>query len=350
MHAGKMNAENRIESFVSVGARLGRYEDDPVLSEAVRLAGVENPWYTPGFLDHALKAWANVLTRQNLTEWLASYQGRVGESNPPRTIAVVMAGNIPMVGFHDMLCVLISGNRLKAKLSSQDQHLLPAIGSLLEQVDPEWREYISFSKGPLSDFDAVIATGSDNTSRYFDYYFGKYPHIIRKNRNSVAILTGQETAGELADLADDVFLYFGRGCRNVSKIFLPQDYDPGNLQEAFNKYIDLFHHNKYRNNLDYQKSICLLNNIPYYDGGFFLMVPSASAASPVSVIHYEYYTEISSVFTWIEREKERLQCVVNTGKAFSGALEPGLTQHPGLADYADGADTLIFLTEKINNH
>lgn len=350
MDAGKMNAENRIESFVSVGARLDCYADDPALSEAVRLAGAENPWFTPGFLDHALKAWARVLTRKNLTEWLIPYGGRVGESNPPRTIAVVMAGNIPMVGFHDMLCVLISGNRLRAKLSSQDQRLLPVIGSLLEQVDPEWKEFISFTNGPLSDFDAVIATGSDNTSRYFDFYFGKYPHIIRKNRNSVAVLTGHETSGELADLADDVFLYFGRGCRNVSKIFLPKDYDPGNLQEAFNKYIDLYHHNKYRNNLDYQKSIYLLNNIPYYDGGFFLMTPSTVMASPVSVIHYEYYTDISSVLNVIEHEKEHLQCVVAAGKMAPGAVEPGRTQLPGLADYADGADTLIFLTEKINNH
>jgi hypothetical protein len=342
-----MNLENRIASFAQTGERLRDYPSDEVLAEAVRIAEAENPWFTGEHIRHALLAWGDLLDKRRLTEWLICYRDRLEDPRHPKTIGVVMAGNIPMVGFHDMLCVLLSGNRLKARLSPQDSQLLPAIGKLLKSTDPEWNEYILFDNERLSAFDAIIATGSNNTSRYFEYYFGKYPHIIRKNRKSVAILTGSETEEELRGLASDIFLYFGLGCRSVSKLFLPEGYDPGKLAGPFSLYAGLFNHNKYRNNYDYHRSVFMVNQIPCYDGGFYLMKEDPSTASPVAVIHYEFYSEPGKVEAWLEEEAGNLQCIVSARDPYGNRVRPGMSQFPGLHEYADGIDTMAFLTEKI---
>lgn len=342
-----MNSDKRIASFADAGKELAHFIAGPQGEECIRLAGIENPWFTAGFVLKAVSAWVDLLDRQKLTDWLAPYSTRIDHAGTPKTIGVVMAGNIPMAGFHDMLSVLLSGNRLLAKLSSQDRQLLPAIASLLVAIDPGWKPMISFTEGRLSGFDAMIATGSNNSSRYFEYYFGRVPNIIRKNRNSVAILTGDESDTELEAMADDLFLYFGRGCRSVSKLFLPDGYDLEQLIRPFNRYNGFYNHHKYRNNYDYNKSILLLNKTSFFDGGFYLMVPSSTALSPVSVIHYEYYEEILQVNAMLEKEKEGLQCVVGRNAGNSGRIPFGKAQFPGLSDYADGIDTLDFLAEKI---
>ena len=342
-----MNLEDRIASFVKAGERLRNYSLDDFLSSAAKTAEEENPWFTQEQISHALVAWSGLLGERQLTEWLEPYRSKLSQPITPKTIGSVMAGNIPMVGFHDMLCVLISGNRLKAKLSSQDRRLLPAFCSVLSGISPEWTGYISFEEGLLSGFDAVIATGSNNTSRYFHYYFGKYPHIIRTSRNSVAVLTGNETDDELRGLASDIFLYFGLGCRSVSKLFLPEGYAPERLTAPFSGFAGYYHHHKYRNNYDYHRSIFMLDRTPCYDGGFYLMKEDPSPSSPVSVIHYAYYRDMDEVEKWIELEQDHLQCVVSSGGLAGARVLPGMTQSPGLGDYADGIDTMVFLTEKI---
>lgn len=342
-----MDLKNRIGAFAEAGRRIRNFSADPLLSEAVRSAEAENPWFTAEHLRHALLAWGDLLEERRLTEWLTPYRKRLEEPHTPKTVGVVMAGNIPMVGFHDMLCVLLSGNRLLARLSSQDRQLLPAIATILKETCPGWDERIFFESGRMSGFDAVIATGSNNTSRYFEYYFGKYPHIIRKSRTSVALLTGSETVEELRGLASDIFLYFGLGCRNVSKLFLPSGYDLSRLMQPFGRYSEFFHHHKYRNNYDYHRSVFMVNQVPCYDGGFFLMREETSPASPVSVIHYEYYEDTQSVERRLIAEQDTLQCVVSAAGTGPARVRPGMAQFPALADYADGIDTMAFLAEKI---
>lgn len=342
-----MNLSKRIASFVEIGPRLRNYTTDPVLSEAVQKAGEENPWFTGDFVRYALEAWSDLLDPRLLTAWLASLSGL--PEGPPLTVGVVMAGNIPMVGFHDMACILLSGNRLKAKLSSQDRRLLPAIGRMLAASDPGWEERMSFTGERLEGFDAMIATGSNNTSRYFEYYFGKVPNIIRKNRNSAAVLTGDETDEELRDLAADVFLYFGMGCRSVSKLYLPCDYDPERLREPFSRFAGLSSHHKYMNNYMYQRTVMLINSTPFHDFGHCLLVPSGSLASPVSLIHYEFYERMEEVNRRLDESAGQLQCVVGIDGVPGANVRPGEAQRPAWTEYADGIDTLSFLTEKIRH-
>jgi len=340
-----MNLENRITSFVETGRQLAN-PHDPLLRQAALTARAENPWFTAEHVRHAMDSWASLLTLENLTEWVRPYRERMEKSNGPKTVGVVMAGNIPMVGFHDMLCVLISGNRLRAKLSAQDRKLLPAIASILISRDPEWQDFIAFEEGLMKGFDAIIATGSTNTTRYFEYYFGKYPNIIRGSRSSVAVLTGGETEEELAGLAADIFLYFGLGCRSVSRLLLPEGYDLARLDGPFRKYAHFYDHHRYRNNYDYHRSVYLVSQIRFYDGGFYLMKEDPSPASPVSVIHYGFYKDGQEAESWIANERDRLQCIVYSGGG-ADRVRPGKSQSPGLADYADGIDTMAFLADKI---
>jgi hypothetical protein len=256
-----------------------------------------------------------------------------------------MAGNIPLVGFHDMLCVLISGNRLLGKLSGQDTRLPVIIAEMLIEIEPDFSDFIVMTNETISGFDAVIATGSNNTSRYFEYYFGKYPHIIRKNRSSIAVLNGNETKESLELLAHDVFQYFGLGCRNVSKIFAPKDFNISKLPENWQYYEKLNRHSKYMNNYDYQKAIMLVNRIPHLDNGFALLTENPSLSSPLSVIHYEYYDDISLLQKQITQLGDQLQCISTTMENLTEEVplvKPGRTQMPDPSDYADGVDTLNF--------
>ncbi len=342
-----MDLENRIASLAEAGRRLRSFPGSGPVAEAADQARAENPWFTPEHIAAAVDAWARLLEPASLEAWLEPWRERLLRKRDPVTVGVVMAGNIPMVGFHDLLCVLISGNRLKSKLSSQDRRLLPAFVKSLEQVEPAWRERVTFEEGRLTGFDAIIATGSNNTSRYFEYYFGKYPHIIRKNRTGVAILKGSETDRELDGLAEDVFQYFGLGCRNVSALFVPEGYDLSALARPFSRFAHFFNHHKYRNNYDYNRSVLMLNGEHYTDGGFYLLKEDPSLASPVSVIHYHYYTDPGSLRDRIGQLRDQIQCIVSAGEGYPGTIPPGTAQSPGLADYADGIDTMAFLLEKI---
>ncbi len=347
MKSAYISAAERIESFARLGEILRAYParsaevNADTLVEAARLAYEENVWFTPEHITIALNAIGEILRAEDLSDWIAAYSEDMKPSC--RTIGVVMAGNIPAVGFHDFLCVLISGNRILAKLSSVDKQLLPAMAKLLVSFNPAWEEFISFTTDRIEGFDAIIATGRNNTSRYFDYYFGKYPNIIRRNRNSLAVITGDETAGDLAGLSRDIFLYFGMGCRNVSKIFIPDRYDLGKLTNAFSAFAGFANHNKYRNNYDYLKSIYLINKVPFLDTGFLLIVEDPAIQSPIAVLHFERYNQLNEVTRKLNDVREEIQCVVSIEDPGLPYLLPGQAQYPALRDYADDTDTLKFL-------
>jgi hypothetical protein len=305
----------------------------------------KNPWFTPDNVKKSLYSLGKALSYENLEKWLAAYPIPEGPLPDPVDVGVIMAGNIPLVGFHDFLSVIFSGHRLTAKLSTKDDRLLPLLMEVLFSLDHGFSDLVRFEAGPLKNPGAVIATGSNNSSRYFDYYFGKFPNIIRKNRNSTAILDGSETKEELRDLAGDIFSYFGLGCRNVSKIYLPEDYEIAELLDCFQDYAFLAYHHKYANNYEYQRAIQLVNRAPFYDTGFLVVREDASYSSPVGCLHYERYGDREALERRLEAEKDLLQCIV--GKNIKNRTKFGQTQNPMLWDYADNVDTIEFL---INLH
>jgi hypothetical protein len=307
------------------------------LIETLHLA---NPWFTPDNVRRAVMAIGKSLTREKLVQWISSYPG-LQEEREQETVGVVMAGNIPMVGFHDLLCVLITGNRLQARLSSKDEHLMKAVAETLTDIEPALAGMIELTGGRLQGFARVIATGSNNTSRYFEYYFRNVPYLIRHNRNSIAVLDGKETPEELELLADDIFSYFGLGCRNVSKLWLPEGYDPAGLPEHWSKYGNLRAHYKYAVNYDHNKAVMIVNRDRYTDGGFVLLRESPSLSPPMAAVHYEFYLPGDSRFVAPETDRELLQCI-----AGHGHLPFGTTQQPELWDYADNTDTISFLLKK----
>lgn len=313
------------------------------LQKEMEEAFLFNPWFIPEFVRYACHSWAGALEPDKIRQWLEPYSGLWKPGSPPLTVAVVMAGNIPLVGLHDLLSVLASGHRALVKLSSSDNRLIPAIFNSLVENFPGLRGRVIFTEGPLNEHDAIIATGSNNTARYFEHYFGKKPHIIRRNRNSAAVLTGSEKAGELSALADDVLMYFGLGCRNVSKLYLPRGYDPSALFPHFGRYAFVADHHKYRNNYDYRKSVMIINNVPHFDNGFLLLKEDHALISPVSVLHYEFYREIPEIERQWERFSSEIQCLAGDPVNFPRAIPFGTTQAPGLWDYADGMDTMEFL-------
>ncbi|MCX6253173.1 MAG: acyl-CoA reductase [Bacteroidia bacterium] len=341
-----MNLEERIKSFAVLGeilrnslnGRSGRYAEQ--LNALIDNQHKINPWFTPENVRTAVKAIADELTGENLIKWTNSYPELKENKNPAR-IGVIMAGNIPLAGFHDFISVLISGNYLIAKTSSKDSQLIVCISEMLCSVNDWFRERIKFTLGILTDFDVVIATGSNNSSRYFEYYFGKYPNIIRKNRNSIAIIEGNETDVELEGLGTDIFSYFGLGCRNVSKIYIPKGYDLSVMIRNWDAYTGIISHAKYVNNYDFNKAIFLVNKENYYDTGYLLLKEENRISSPVSVLNYEYYKSQSAVKQQTELLKEKIQCVV--GRHY---VPFGKSQSPHLWEYADGIDTIEFLKKK----
>jgi len=333
-----MNLEERIKAF----SQLGHFFSDEItddFAEKLKVAEIKNPWFTEENTKAAIGAWAKLLTSENLNAWLSPYH--LTDSLKPKNVLIIMAGNIPLVGFHDFLSVLISGNRAVIKLSSEDKTLLPFIIDKLIDIAPEFEDKIAFTTDVKDkQFDSVIATGSDMSAKYFDYYFKNAKKIIRKNRKSVAILDGTESKKELEELAIDVFAYFGLGCRNVSKLFLPKDYDLDQLFEAFYPYQDVMEHNKYANNYDYNKAIYLMGSHEIIENGFLLLKEDTSLQSPLAMLHYEYYSNLDKVKNFIEENKQQLQCVVSKNDTVFGQ-----TQNPNLWDYADGEDTIAFLME-----
>lgn len=338
---GKFLSEALNEKAASENQPLGEYRQK--LRHILEYGVSENPWFTPFMIHYCLSAWTDALKAKNVQHWHKTEGFQSICKKEIKTVAVVMAGNLPLVGFHDMLCVLASGSKLLAKLSSSDTSLPRLMTEVLCNLQPSLSPLLELTEKTIKHFDAVIATGSNNTARYFDYYFGKYPNIIRKNRNSIAVLSGNESAEELEKLADDIFVYFGLGCRNVSKLFIPQGFNPASLFPHFEKYSALAHHPKYANNYDYNKSVLLINKIGHFDGGFLFLTENPSLASAISVVHYEYYQKISDVELFISQNREAIQCVVSSIPALNPSIPFGHTQSPGLSDYADDINTCKFL-------
>lgn len=351
-----MNLKERKEAFVKLGVELkdlvhgndaSQNNKRLTFKKNLERAYRQNPWFIEAHVLQALSALAESLEETRMDKWLDNYQDDLYKSNSQRKIAVILAGNIPAVGFHDFMCVLISGHFFLGKLSSQDNVLLPMLSDLLTEIEPRFCSRIELTEGMLKDFDAVIATGSNNTARYFEYYFGKYPNIIRKNRSGVAILDGDENNEQIAALGKDVFLYFGLGCRNVSKLFVPSGYGFEMMLDAFQKFSYVAEHNKYMNNYDYFKSIYLINKEDFFDNGFILIKRDTRMSSPVSVLFFENYETSDEVFDHINLHADQIQCVVGDKKYQADTTPPlvdfGQGQSPELWDYADNVDTLKFL-------
>jgi hypothetical protein len=306
---------------------------------------IVNPWFTPDYVQKGIHGIAQMLEEEVLRKWLSTYKLTLPPADKVQTVGLVMAGNIPMVGFHDFLCVLASGHRVLAKASSKDDRLIKKVSEVLEDIDPLLAGRISFSDETLSGMDAVIATGSNNSARYFEYYFRHIPHIIRKNRNGIAVLSGKESEEELYRLGEDIFTYFGMGCRNVTKIFIPESFDLKNLLGVLDRFSQLSQHHKYGNNVDYYRSLYLMNQLSFLDNGILLLKEDTAIASPVGVVFYERYSDLAWVQQELEKHEEEIQCVVSTLEEISGAIAPGQTQQPMPWDYADGMDTIEFLME-----
>lgn len=347
-----MNLSKRKSDFVHFGEILGEFlksysdENSEFITDSQALTELRrsiesnlhyNAWFTPTNILSAIEGLVHMLSKDSIDKWLEGYPEITENSASLKNVGLVMAGNIPLVGFHDLLCVLISGNQAVCKLSSSDDRIWPGILNLLSEVNPEFDSRIKVVSN-LKTIDAVIATGSNNTSRYFDYYFSKYPNIIRKNRNSVALLKGSESEDELNELAKDVFAFFGLGCRNVSKLYLPREMDLNKVIKSFYPYHDIIHHNKYANNYDYNKTVMLMNLDDILENGFMIFKQSSDIASPLATLFYEYYDDYNEIKEHLNQRGEEIQCIV--GDDF---VPFGKAQKPELWDYADGVDTLSFL-------
>jgi hypothetical protein len=318
------------------GITEAEYEE---FEELIKVVPQHNRWFSEENIRMAIGNLGCMLEEEGLRAWRESYPEA---PEVPKRIGLIMAGNIPLVGFHDVLCVVLAGHKAAIKLSSDDKLLLPAITRLLEKFDPSLQGKIEFSEGKLTNYDAVIATGSNNTARYFDYYFKHVPLLVRKNRNSVAVLTGEESPEELARLGHDIFDFFGLGCRNVTKVYVPRDFLLDRFFEAIYPFHAVGDHNKYANNYDYHKAIWLLNGEEILDNGFILLKEDPNLSSPTGTLYYERYDQLSDVTTKLKEQQEDIQCIV--GRDY---LPFGQAQKPGLADYADGVDTMEWVLRSV---
>lgn len=336
-----MTVEQRINAFVKLGNHIANLSAEAFESLSLN-ARLENPWFTDENVKRSLIGIAQYLQEDKLRKWVSAYTLNPKE---PKTVALVMAGNIPLVGFHDLLCVLISGHYAQLKLSSKDSKLIQYLIKHLIWFEPEFEKAITIKENKLENFDAVIATGSDNSARYFEYYFGKYPNIIRKNRTSCVILSGNESDAEIEALGEDIFSYFGLGCRNVSKAYVPKGYDFAKILSKWESYKDIIHHHKYCNNYDYQKSILLVNQVKFLDNGFILLQENEKLVSPISVLYYEYYSDQTNLENKLKSNQDKTQCIVGSNPAATVTF--GKAQYPEVWDYADNVDTLKFF-ESLN--
>jgi len=337
----KLSRTQLINAFSTLGEYLTN--PDEQLSEIISTERQYNAWFTTNNVTKAVTAIGKTLNTEQLTTWLNNYD--LDKNTTSKKIGLILAGNIPLVGFHDVLCVLATGNHALIKASAQDARLIKFILQKLVSIEPGFVGQFTFVER-LENFDAVIATGSNNTSRYFEYYFSKVPHIIRKNRNSLAVLTGYETAAQLHELGHDIFDYFGLGCRNVSKLLVPNDYDFIFFFESIQSYQTIIDHHKYNNNYDYNKSIYLVNGDKHFDNGFLLVKEDARWVSPLAVLYYEYYDSLQSAEQKINEVSDQIQCVVSSTllNVTPQLVDFGMSQQPGLTDYADGIDTMGFLS------
>jgi len=334
-----MNKSELIDILSEWGRKIGDFGSDELANLCVETQ-VKNGWFTEGNVELAIEGVCKYLDKSKLTKWLDEY-----DTNPhqPRDVGMVMAGNIPMVGFHDLLCILASGHYCQAKLSSQDDILIPFMLELLKTLSTDLEDRVKIVQ-MLDKPRAVIATGSNNSSRYFEYYFKDIPHIIRKNRTSIAVLNGNETAQELGLLGLDILQYFGLGCRNISKLLVPQNYQFNALFNALEPMRIVLDNHKYVNNYDYNKTILLMNQTPFEDSGFLLLYESHDLVSPVSVVFVERYKSQDDISEYLDQKKDKLQCIISGKKLAVGETTFGMTQKPDLWDYSDRVDTMEFLS------
>ena len=346
--------ENRINAFVKLGdflsqfSKAGIQKNETVLlnelffdgfKHQIKIAQEHNSWFTKEAILEALSSWSKALTDSNLHTFTKEYKST---STSSKKVAIVMAGNIPLVGFHDFLTVLVAGHAVLVKQSSNDKHLLPFLAKYLEHIDPYFKEKITFTEDKLADFDAVIATGSNNTARYFEYYFKNKPNIIRKSRNSVAVLTGRESDLELKKLSNDVFNYFGLGCRSVSKLYVPKGYHFDAFFNGMYNQREIINNAKYANNYDYNKAVYLMSEFDLLENGFLMIKEDESYSSPIATVFYEYYEDARLLKNKLEADSDKIQCIVSNG-FIANEIAFGETQQPQLWDYADGINTLDFL-------
>lgn len=339
-----MDIQQRKSAFVQLGQRLKAELNDEngaetALQSALRIARYENAWFDELPVRTALERLSDQLTESHLNEWLAQYP-TLDKVPTPKNVGLIMAGNIPLVGFHDLLSVLISGHHVVAKTSSKDRRLMLYVISALIEIEPDFQNRIRVTEDRMPDIDAIIATGSNNSAGYLEYYFGKYPHIIRKNRTAVAILDGSETEEELQGLGEDLFQYYGLGCRNVSKLLVSEDYDFAPFFKAIFPWKWVLNNAKYFNNYEYNKTIFLLNNEPMIENGFITLKEDTNWSSPVGMLFYERFSNPYELEQHLTLQQDALQCVI--GHKY---LPFGAAQRPDLWDYADGVDTLKFLID-----
>ncbi|QMU63700.1 MAG: acyl-CoA reductase [Flavobacteriaceae bacterium] len=348
--------QNNICAFSELGNFLSRFSGKSIqkrekipyselffdgFQHQITLAEENNAWFTKDNILFSLAYWAKALQKENLEKWIS---GKHIGKNTSKRVAIIMAGNIPLTGFHDFLSVLISGHAVLVKQSSNDKHLLPYLAKYLASVNASFKENITFTEDTIDHFDAVIATGSNNTARYFEYYFRNKPGIIRKNRNSVAVIQGNETEQDFENLSKDIFRYFGLGCRSVSKLFVPKSFDFDLFFKGMYKQHQIINHRKYANNYDYNKAVYLMSAFDMLENGFLIIKEDKSHASPIASIFYEYYDDPVNLKIKLHREAAHIQCIV--AKNFiENEVKFGQTQYPVLWDYADGINTLDFLSE-----
>lgn len=347
--------QKNTEAFVKLGTFLSQFSQQEITKKEniehndlffdgfkhqIKVAQEKNSWFTKENILFSIESWAKALTSKNIEKWIFNLE----TNSHSKKVAIIMAGNIPLVGFHDFLSVLISGHSVLVKQSSNDKHLLPFLAKYLEYVEPSFKQKITFTEEKLTNFDAVIATGSNNTARYFEHYFKDKPSIIRKSRNSVAVITGNETKNEMSLLSDDVFQYFGLGCRSVSKLFVPKGYNFDTFFKGMYNKQEIIQNVKYANNYDYNKAVYLMSEFDILENGFLMIKEDVSYASPIASIFYEYYDNIDQLKAKLNVDKELIQCIVSKGN-FKNEIAFGQTQNPQLWDYADGVNTLDFLAK-----
>lgn len=342
-----MNLEERLQVLIQTGKLLAKKEPNAIVELAILKAQQENQWFTDENTRLALQAIIdNFMNAEKLKEWTSKYD--IKESlTTPKKIGLVLAGNIPFVGIHDVMTCFVAGHQSNIKYSDKDSYLIPMIIKLLVQEDERAAHYF-VEQERMNEVDAIIATGSNNSSRYFEHYFSQKPHIIRKNRSSIAVIDDDTSMDDLKDLAEDVYRYFGLGCRNVSKIYLPKSYKIEKVMEAFEGWKEIVLHNKYKNNFDYNYAIYLLNKVKFFTNGCIIAMESEEITSRISVLHFEYYSSKEELLNSLHSSIDKIQCIVSKHALGSFNTIPfGKAQSPELWDYSDGVDTLQFLIEQV---
>ncbi|MEY4937789.1 MAG: hypothetical protein RIS64_4148 [Bacteroidota bacterium] len=345
-----MKLQERIDALAYLGNYLSQEADERLLA-VMRRSQADNAWFTLESIQYALNAIRDsFLDSAQLSIWANHYSIDNQSDTPYKTVGLVLAGNIPLVGFQDIVCVFIAGFRAKIKLSEKDKYLLPHLLRVMQEKYPQSAAYFEATEGYLTPFDMVIATGSNNSARYFESYFGKYPNIIRRNRNAIAILTGNETEKDLKHLGNDVFQYYGLGCRNVSKLYLPRDYDFVPLLTALHEHNSVVLNHKYKNNFDHNYSLLILNRVDYKANGCILMSENQGIASPIACLYYEYYDDFKTLEAHLEKRRDEIQLAISKQNVASlPTFDFGVAQSPTLSDYADGVDVMNFLTQFSKN-